>query len=509
MKQPPLRLECFILLLIMFWQGLPALSGVPAAEPTFPGTALRSTTALPGVAAGRIESVGPESISVAEAIQHATDSDMQLQELEKRLRHAQSSLSPQLRARLPRVFVEYEGSEGYGLEEPYKLIHNLGGGIEVELTDQGSSWFSAQQKNREIEQLMLEIRLRRETITSQIIELCLDILYSKTAIDRMDHLLELYTRHLHSADQQHASATISAHSYRRINIEFESKQLEAAAEELTLQHLYSQLGLYLGLESPPNPQLKGSLPRIYTGSIGSRLPSQPAFYKRAAQANNTEVIRQEIRCRTIADRHSLKLRQLCPQTVVFARLDFRGSEFPPGSPSLSFGLQLSGGAGKLGVAAGNTSSYSSYTYAGSPTVHGAVDFSQTESETRDMLALQLQQARQKLQVTRSSAAVQALGMFSELSHLKKSQKNLLAQTRLHRESCSIKAKQFDFGVGDLHELVERQQAYTDSLLELHRISRRCLLAECSLLQACGLSTHIPVVLEGLSPEFDGGSHALQ
>jgi hypothetical protein len=407
------------------------------------------------------------------------------------------------------VFVEYEGSERYGLEEPYQLTHNLGAGVEVKLTDQGSSWFSAQEKTRVLEQLVLEIRLRKETITSQITELCLNILYSKAAIEHMGQLLELYTRHLHSADQQHASATISAHSYRRLGLEFESKQLEVAAEELTLQNLYSQLGLYLDSEPPPIPQLEGSLPRIYTGSIGSRLPSQPAFYRKAAQKNNTEVIRQQIRCRSTADRHSLKLRQFCPQTVVFARIDFRGPEFPPASPSLSFGLQLSGGAGKLGVAAGNSSHYSSYTYAGSPSARAAVDFSQKESETRSMVSLQLQQARRKLQVSRSSAGTHALRLFSELSHLKEVQKNLLAQTQLHRESCSIKATQFDFGDGDLHELVETHQTYINSLLKLYRISRSCLEVECSLLQTCGLSRHIPGVLKGLTPDSNGGSHALQ
>ncbi|MCF7914244.1 MAG: TolC family protein [Spirochaetaceae bacterium] len=465
MKLPPLRLECFILLLSMFW---PAL---PAAEP----------------------------LSIAEAILQAQKSDLQLQQLEKRLQQVRNSVSPQLRARLPRVFVEYKGSESYGLEDPYRLTHNLAAGIEVELTDQGRSWFSAQQKTHEIERLMLEIRLRKETITSQLIELCLDILYSKAAIEHMSQLLELYTRHLHSTDQQYASATISAHSYRRLRLEFESKQLEVAAEELSLQNLYSRLGLYLGSEPPTIPKLKGSLPRIYTGSIGSRLPSQPAFYQKAAEENNTEVIRQEIQCRSTAARLSLKLRQYCPQTTVFARIDFRGSEFPPASPYLSFGLQLSGGAGRMGVTAGNTSNYSSYTYTGSPTAQAAVDFSQKEAETRGMVSMQLQQARRKLQVIRSSAGTQALRLSSELSHLKEVQKNLLAQTQLHRESCSIKAKQFDFGNRDLRELVEAQQTYMDSRLKLYRIIRSCLEVECSLLQVCGLSRHIP----------EGGFYALQ
>ncbi|MFO7731492.1 MAG: TolC family protein [Spirochaetia bacterium] len=477
MKQPLLCLESFLLLLSMFWQG--------------------ST----GAAA--------EAISVAEAIQQAQESDLQLQQIEKRLHQARSSLSPQLRARLPRVFVEYEGSESYGLEEPYRLTHKLGVGIEVELTDQGSSWFSEQEKARKLEQLKLEIRLRREAISSQITELCLNILYSKTALKHMEQLLELYSRHLHSADQQHTSATISAQRYRRLGLEYETKQLEVGAEELRLQNLYSRLELSLGSESPPTSQLKGSLPRFYTGSIGSQLPSQPAFYKEAAQKNNTEVIQQEIRCRTTADRYSLALRQFCPQTLVFARIDFMSSEFPPASPSLSFGLQLSGGAGKMEAAAGNTSNYSSYTYAGSSSAHGAVDFSQKTSETRSMLRLQLQQARQKLQVARSSASTRALRLYGELSHLKEVQKNLLAQTQLHRESCSIKADQFDFGDEDLRDLVETHQTYTDSLLELYRISRSCLEMECSLLQTCGLSRYIPGVLKSLSPESYGGSHALQ
>jgi len=395
------------------------------------------------------------------------------------------------------------------LEEPYTLTHNLGAGIEVELTDQGRSWFSAQEKTREIEQLVLEIRLRKEAITSQLIELCLDILYSKAVIAHMGQLLELYTRHLRSTDQQYASATISAHSYQRLRLEFESKQLEMSAEELSLQNLYSRLGLYLDSNSYAIPQLKGNLPRVYSDNSNSQLPLQPAFYQEAAQENNTEVIRQELRCCSTADRHSLKLRQYCPQTTVFARIDFRGSEFPPASPYLSFGLQLSGGAGKLGVAAGNTSSYSSYTYAAGPTAQAAVDFSQKETETRSMVGMQLQQARQKLQIIRSSAGAQALRLYSELTHLKEVQKNLLAQTQLHREGCNIKAKQFDFGDEGLHELVESQHTYMDSLLKLYRISRSCLVVECSLLQTCGLSLYIPRVLKRLTPESYGGSYALQ
>jgi len=482
MEQPHLRLKCFILLLFMFWLGITGTAG---------------------------DSVLAPAVKVSEAIQHAQDSDLQLQQLEKRLHQARSTLSPQLRARLPRMFVEYEGSERYGLEEPYELTHSLGAGIEVKLTDQGSAWFSAQQKTREIERIILEIRLRKEAISSQLTELCLDILYSKAAIEHMGQLLELYTRHLHSADQQHASATISAQRYRRLRLEFESKQLEIAAEELSLQNLYFRLGLYLDSKTSPVPELKGNLPRVYTGSSDSQLPSQPAFYQKTAQENNCEVLRKEIKCRSISDRNSLTLRQYCPQTLVFARIDFRGSEFPPDSPSISFGMQLSGGAGKLGVTAGNTSHYSSYTYAVSPSAHAAVDFSQRESETRNMVSLQLQQARKELQVSRSSASTQALQLFSELSHLKEVQKNLLAQTQLHRESCSIKAKQFDFGDGDLHDLVEKHHVYTESLLKLYRVSRNCLIVECSLLQTCGLSRHIPGVLESLNPVSYGGSHALQ
>src|SRR6056297_1985982 len=367
MKLPYLRLECFILLISTFL----LVTGGTAIAQRLPEAKL---------------------ISVAKAIQEAQESDPQLQQLERRLHYTRSTLPPQLRARFPRIFVEYEGSERYGLEEPYTLTHNLGAGIEVELTDQGRSWFSAQEKTREIEQLVLEIRLRKEAITSQLIELCLDILYSKAVIAHMGQLLELYTRHLRSTDQQYASATISAHSYQRLQLEFESKQLEMSAEELSLQNLYSRLGLYLDSNSYAIPQLKGNLPRVYSDNSNSQLPLQPAFYQEAAQENNTEVIRQELRCCSTADRHSLKLRQYCPQTTVFARIDFRGSEFPPASPYLSFGLQLSGGAGKLGVAAGNTSSYSSYTYAAGPTAQAAVDFSQKETETRSMVGMQLQQA---------------------------------------------------------------------------------------------------------------------
>ena len=506
MKLPHLRLESFILLLGMFW----LVTTGTAGDPLFSAmNRLPSVHSLTGGAAIAQKLPKTKLISVAKAIQEAQESDPQLQQLERRLHYTRSTLAPQLRARLPRIFVEYEGSERYGLEEPYTLTHNLGAGIEVELTDQGRSWFSAQEKTREIEQLALEIRLRKETITSQLIEICLDILYSKAATVHMGQLLELYTRHLHSIDQQYVSATISAHSYQQLRVEFESEQLAVAAEELTLQNLYSRLRLYLDSDSSTILKLKGNLPRAYSGSSNSQLPPQPSFYQGAAQENNTEVIRQEIRCRSMADRHSLKLRQYYPQTTVFARIDFRGPEFPPASPYLSFGLQLSGGAGRMGVAAGNTSNYSSYTYTGSPTANAVLDFSQKEAETRRMVGIQLQQALQKLQVIRSSAGSQALQLCSELSHLKAVQKNLLAQTQLHREGCSIKAKQFDFGDEDLHELVEAQQTYMDSLLKLYRISRSCLVVECSLLQTCGLSRHIPKALKSLSPETYGGSYALQ
>jgi len=453
---------------------------------------------IPGTAAPVF--LHSDSITLPKALALVEGSDIYLQQLRNQLQRTRSGLPPQLKARFPVFYAEYEGNESCNYNTPYSLTHKLSGGIEVNLTDSGSSWFRSQDLKRQASQLDLEIRGRISQLTYDLISLCSHILYSKRVCRNNSEVLEMYTRHLHSVEQQFSNSTISAYAYRRLKIQYEGKKLKLAEERLNLQNMYTRLQLLLRTNDDSSLQLEESLPQTYTGIIGKTLSESPQFYKERAKKHSIDVSRIQLTLSGIIDQRTYKYRQLCPHAVVFGQVDFTGRSFPPAAPALSFGLRISGGGGPVGVSVDNTGSYSPYMYSQAPSTHIALDFTKTSGETIQRLTQKIRHTREELKEAREGAGAQAVRLFEELRTKKQIQRNINAQTNLSYKMYHIKKQEFEFGNARLIDVVESREAYDENILRLYQISRECLLIECSLLQHCGLSSYIPKLVLALSPE---------
>lgn len=450
-----------------------------------------------------------DSITIPKALALAEKSDIYLQQLRNQLQRTNRGLPPQLKARLPVFYAEYEGNESCNHNTPYSITHKLSGGIEVNLTDSGTSWFRSQDLQRQASRLGLEIRGRISQLTYDLISLCSDILYSKRVHRNNSEVLEMYTRHLHSAEQQFSDSTISAHAYRRLQLQYEAKKLKLAEERLNLQEMYTRLQLLLRTNDNSPLQLEENIPQIYTGIIGKFLSESSQFYKDRAEKHNIDVSRIQLKLSSIKDQRTYKYRQLCPHAVVFGQVDFTGGSFPPAAPALSFGLRISGGGGPVGVSVDNTGNYSPYMYSQAPSTHVVLDFSKPAEETIHQLTQKIRHTHAELKEAREDAGAQAVRLFEELHTKKQIQHNINAQTNLNYKMYHIKKQEFEFGNAKLIDVVESRENYDKNLLKLYRISRDCLLIECSLLQHCGLSSYIPKLVHALSPESPRPPQSLQ
>ncbi len=458
----------------------------------------------------------PASNTLAKVISLAESSDVTLRRLLHRKKSAVPSLPAPFRARFPRFYAEYSGNESYSSTTPYSLTHILSGGIEVQLTDRGTAWLEKQKQKRQYTQITLQIRERKNQLTSELLSLCAEILYSEQVLVHSSEMLDMYKNYLHIASQQFTDATISHHAYRELQLRYHTKKLEAAEEKLQLKSKYRKLEFYTHYRSNPGKstgtqcreKLQAELPILYSGLIGNDLSSDPHFYCQKAKHNCSQVKNIELSCRRMHDQKKYKIRRLFPETAVYAQIDFAGPAFPPSSPALTFGLHISGGAGVFGFSSATTGKCSPSTYSQEPDTQVALDLSHQGEHTFRQIKQNISHIKEELHYSRAKAGMQAIRLFEELQNMKEVQNNLQERSKLKFKAFTLKKQQFEFGNVHLIDVIESRQRYTHSLLELYKMSCDCFLLEYSLLVHCGLEQYVPELLKTFSADTPPSIEAL-
>ena len=438
----------------------------------------------------------PLHLTVLQAVELAQLQNPQLQQLQDRLTLQQGKPPPRLRARLPRLFIEYSGSESYSWDTPYRLLHTLSGGFEIDLSDSGASWYRAQELKIEIKRTLLQIKELRQNNTLEVVQLCMQIFFHKRLADLLEEDLCFCRRLCRSADQRHNSGTISKQERYRINLETQEKELELEAEEIELQSLHSQLKLLL--REGRQIELTGSL--LQSGIENFHVLGQYdiADCRARAEQLSTEIAATRTDYRQAAALHSLQLRRLIPAVTVYSRIDFSGSDFPPATPALSFGLRVSAGAGRLAFSAENTVDRSHYSYGRSPAARAAIDLSEESGSSRRHTAEALHYARCRHRYSSERAGEKAEQLTTQLSHLTDLLKNRSDRCDLNRQLFEIRRQQFLFGTIGFEQLVEDREELTASLRDLLLLKQRYILTACRLLQHCALSDQITQLLKSFT-----------
>lgn len=437
-------------------------------------------------------------LTVRQVIHRARSSDPGLDQLQHKLTRLREKISPRVRARLPRLFCEYEGSESYDWNSPYRRMHRLGAGFEVDLTDSGASWYRSRELQREIERTQLQISQLQQNLTLEMLQLCLQIFYHRRVVGLFRANLRFY-RQLHAAAEQRTlSGTISAQAYQRIRLRTQEKALELQAEQLELQHLYSQLKLKL--REDRRIELAGALPerRGAWQAILEKIDRKAC--RSHAQDCSLEPATARIDCRQAADQRALQLRSLCPAVRVYSRIDFSGSAFPPAQPMLSFGLKLSTGAGPLLLSAEDAASRSTYSYGRTPAARAEIDLTREPRSAYRETAEQLEYSRRKLDYTIALAGEQAEQLYSEATHLVNLLQNQTARLTLYERGRELEKQKFNFGSVDFESLVEHRSEYTEQMLELLQLKVRCTLTFCRLMQHCAIPEEITTLINLLSSQ---------
>ena len=437
-------------------------------------------------------------LTVRQVVRRARESDRRLEQLQHNLARLREKISPGVRARLPRLFFEYEGNESYDWNSPYRRMHRLGAGFEVELTDSGASWYRSRELQREIERTQLQIRELQQSLTLEMLQLCLQVFYHGAAVRFLREDLQFWRRLQSTAEQRRLSGSISPQAYQRIRLRTRTKALDLQAEQLELQQLNSQLKM--SLREDRRIELTGSLPdrRGSWQEILEKIDSNTC--RSRAQGHSLEPAAARLDCRRAADRRSLQLRSLCPTVSVYSRIDFSGSAFPPGQPTLSFGLELSTGAGPLLLSAEDAASRSPYSYGRTPAARAEIDLAREPRSGYRTAVEQLEYSRRELDHSIAMAGEQAEQLFSETTHLVKLLQTQAARLALYEGKMVLQEQRFNYGSIGFESLVEHRAEYTEQMLELLQLKVRCTLTIFRLLQHCLLSDEITFLMNLLSSQ---------
>ena len=451
------------LLLILLWSGLPPGFGTPAFR-----------------------------LTVEQVVHRARNSEPRLQQLHQHLVRLREKTSPRVRSRFPRLFLEYTGSESYDWNSPYRRMHRLGAGFEIELTDGGASWYRSRELQRQIERTQLQVRQLQQRLTLEMVQLCSQIFYHQRAAGLLRENLQFCRRLQATAEQRKLSGSISSQAYHRIRLRTQSKALDLRTEQLELQQLNWQLKLRL--REDRRIELSGALPERPGAWQGILEKIDSKTCRARAQRCSLEPARARLDSRKADDQRSLQLRSLCPAVSVYSRIDFSGSAFPPGQPTLSFGLKISTGAGPVLLSAEESASRSTYSHQHAPAIQAEIDLAREPHSAYREAAERLEYSRRELDYTVAMAGEQAEQLYSENTHLLKLLQNQTARLALYERKLDLTTQKFRYGSAGFEKLVESREEYTEQMLELLQLKVRCILTICRLLQHCvmpeGLTTLI-------------------
>lgn len=439
-------------------------------------------------------------LTVRQAVEQAQKHDPRLQQLQDRLLLLRGQTPPRLKARFPRLFIEYSGSESYSWDTAYRALHTLGGGLELGLTDSGASWYRAQELKRDIQRSELQIREQRQSLTLEVVQLCMRIFFHRSLAALLNEDLQFYRRLCRSTEQRRLAGTVSGQEHRRILLETREKELVLQAERIELQDLHSQLKLLLREERPI--ELRGTLPDSEADYRGILAAPDRAVCRARAEQFSIEVTASQLDYRQASDFHSLQLRRYVPAVKVYSRIDFSGPEFPPATPAVSFGLSISSGAGRLAITAEDSVERSIISYGRSPAARAEFDLSGEAASPRRHTAEARQYARRKLRYTIRLASEQAARLCSERAQLVELRHNQADRSELKQQSFEIYRRKFRYGSADFEQLVESREEYTDSLRRLLQLEQACYLTACRLLQHCALSEQLTQLLARFNAECE-------